>query len=507
VNIYGGTITATGNTDAAGIGGGFDGKGGTVNITGGTITATGNGYATGIGGGKYGGGGTVTITGGKVTATAGETASAIGGGSAGVSSAGSLSISGTADVTVKSASGSKYYALFCNPATATPSDGYFVIVHDAENKNFAGTPSSTKVDLVKIGLNDSLYYAHIFFGTDYTVTFDANGGKGTMDTLSAKAGEAVSTINKFKIEEEGKVFLGWNTKADGSGTAYEESESACFASDITLYAQWGEYDCYYTNRKGNAQALAKEKANILTDSIANSGDELASGFWVVEDNITTTKRIYVNKNDVTLILLDGVSLDASKGGVEVKEGGTLTITTGNTTENIEGTGKLIAEGSETGQAGIGGGDYYSNGTVNIYGGTITATGNTDAAGIGGGYDGKGGTVNITGGTITATGNGYATGIGGCKYRGGGTVTITGGKVTATAGETASAIGGGSAGGSSAGSLSISGTADVTVKSASGSKYYALSCDPATATPPEGYSVIVSRRGWKQFCRHTILERG
>ena len=494
VNIYGGTITATGNTDAAGIGGGFDGKGGTVNITGGTITATGNGYATGIGGCKYRGGGTVTITGGKVTATAGETASAIGGGSAGVSSAGSLSISGTADVTVKSASGSKYYALSCDPATATPPEGYSVIVQDEDGNNFAGTPSSKEVDLVKIGLNDSLYYAHIFFGTDYTVTFDANGGTGTMDTVSAKAGEAVSTTNKF--ENNGKVFYEWNTKADGSGTAYEEAESACFASDITLYAQWGELACYYTDKKGNAQLLIKENANILTDSIANSGNELASGFWVVEDNITTTKRIYVNTNDVTLILLDGVTLDASTGGIEVKDGGTLTITTGNTTEDIKGTGKLIAKG-EAYQAGIGGDSACVNGIVNIYGGTISATGNTDAAGIGGGCNGKGGTVNITGGTVTATGNGYGTGIGGGRSGAGCTVTITGGKVTATAGETASAIGGGSNLGSGPGSISISGTADVTVKSLS-SGYYALYCNQATATPPEGYSVIVKDEAGNNF---------
>ncbi len=46
-------------------------------------------------------------------------------------------------------------------------------------------------------------------------------------------------------------------------------------------------------------------------------------------------------------------------------------------------------------------------TVNIYGGTVNATGGTEAAAIGGGGWGSGGTVNISGGVINATAN-YST---------------------------------------------------------------------------------------------------
>ncbi len=71
VNISGGQVTATG-TYAAGIGGGYMGNGGTVTISGGQVTATGGDYAAGIGGGDTGSGGTVTVEGGQVTATGGE---------------------------------------------------------------------------------------------------------------------------------------------------------------------------------------------------------------------------------------------------------------------------------------------------------------------------------------------------------------------------------------------------------------------------------------------------
>ena len=78
VTIYGGTVTANGGTNGAGIGGGAQGTGGEVTIYGGTVTATGGRYGAGIGGGAMGG--EVTIYGGTVTATGGGDAAGIGGG-------------------------------------------------------------------------------------------------------------------------------------------------------------------------------------------------------------------------------------------------------------------------------------------------------------------------------------------------------------------------------------------------------------------------------------------
>lgn len=74
-----GSLDATGSRNAAGIGGGYDGDGGTITIKGGTVTATGGQGAAGIGGGSYGDGGTITIEGGTVIARGGETEDGIGG--------------------------------------------------------------------------------------------------------------------------------------------------------------------------------------------------------------------------------------------------------------------------------------------------------------------------------------------------------------------------------------------------------------------------------------------
>ena len=82
-NNEAGSLTATGGASAAGIGGGFQGKGENITITGGTVNATGNEDGAGIGGGNGSDGENITINGGSVTATGGSYAAGIGGGSVG----------------------------------------------------------------------------------------------------------------------------------------------------------------------------------------------------------------------------------------------------------------------------------------------------------------------------------------------------------------------------------------------------------------------------------------
>ena len=80
ITITGGTIIATGSTDAAGIGTGMKATCSNIDISGGTTTANGGTYGAGIGNGNSGNCGTITITGGTTTATGGKWAAGIGGG-------------------------------------------------------------------------------------------------------------------------------------------------------------------------------------------------------------------------------------------------------------------------------------------------------------------------------------------------------------------------------------------------------------------------------------------
>ena len=92
ITINGGTVTATGGQEAAGIGGGQGGSGGNITINGGSVAATGGVFAAGIGGGQSGFGGNITINGGNVTATSEAFAAGIGGGQGG--SGGNITING-----------------------------------------------------------------------------------------------------------------------------------------------------------------------------------------------------------------------------------------------------------------------------------------------------------------------------------------------------------------------------------------------------------------------------
>ena len=82
-NQKAGSLTATGGSYSAGIGGSYWGSGENITINGGTVTATGSYYSAGIGGGENGSGKNITINGGTVTATGGSQGAGIGGGSGG----------------------------------------------------------------------------------------------------------------------------------------------------------------------------------------------------------------------------------------------------------------------------------------------------------------------------------------------------------------------------------------------------------------------------------------
>jgi len=75
---------------------------------------------------------------------------------------------------------------------------------------------------------------------NYTITFDANGGSGTMANQTIATGATVAlTANAFT--RAGYVFDGWSTTAGGA-IAYADGDSYTMGtSNVTLYAQWSVY--------------------------------------------------------------------------------------------------------------------------------------------------------------------------------------------------------------------------------------------------------------------------
>jgi uncharacterized repeat protein (TIGR02543 family) len=84
----------------------------------------------------------------------------------------------------------------------------------------------------------------------YTVTFDANTGTGTMAAQTANYNVATAlTGNSFT--KTGYTFAGWNTVAGGGGTAYANAASYPFTTSATLYAQWTLIPTFGVTYNGN----------------------------------------------------------------------------------------------------------------------------------------------------------------------------------------------------------------------------------------------------------------
>lgn len=70
-----------------------------------------------------------------------------------------------------------------------------------------------------------------------TVSFNANGGSGTMDSISVDQSETV-TLPQNEFTKIGYVFKEWNTTQDGSGVAYQNGQATEVYEDLSLYAMW-----------------------------------------------------------------------------------------------------------------------------------------------------------------------------------------------------------------------------------------------------------------------------
>ena len=369
--INGGTIDVTGGGKAAGIGGGYLSDGGYIEINGGTVTARGGDSAAGIGGGFAGSGSGTHIFGGTVIAIGGsDGADGIGKGEEGTES-GVLEL------------GADIAALV-----------------STDNVDWTAYDGSTRTRYMESG-------------KAVTVTFDKNGGEGTMEAQTVLSGIAMP-LNANSFTHESLNFAGWATSSEGD-VVYADEAVVNLTEDTTLYAKWIDV--------------------ITLDNTYGgpTGKKLTGGLrYTIADDLALSGRLYIDgTNEVTLILPEGKTLTLSSG-LEVVSGQSLVI---------EGEGSLNATGG-TGSAGIGGDVLNAGGTVTINGGTVTAQGGDAAAGIGGGDSGNGGTVTINGGTVTATGGASAAGIGGGSMGAGGTVTINDGSVFATGGSDAVGIGAG-----------------------------------------------------------------
>ena len=128
------------------------------------------------------------------------------------------------------------------------------------------------------GIGDETFYAQWSI-LNHTVTFDSNGGLGSMASQSYNLTE---NLNTGSFTNSGFAFQGWNTQADGLGTPYIDGASYDFASgDITLYAQWAGLVIF--NANGGQGEMSDQTSLTSADLHLNTftKDGYSFGGWVL----------------------------------------------------------------------------------------------------------------------------------------------------------------------------------------------------------------------------------
>ena len=83
----------------------------------------------------------------------------------------------------------------------------------------------------------------------YTVKYDGNGSTGGSTASSSHTYDTAKALTANGYTRTGYSFNGWNTQADGKGTAYADKVSvknltSTNGATITLYAQWTKNSYY-----------------------------------------------------------------------------------------------------------------------------------------------------------------------------------------------------------------------------------------------------------------------
>jgi len=106
--------------------------------------------------------------------------------------------------------------------------------------------------------------------SSYTVSYNTNGGTGTMsDVSSPYTSSSTVTVKSNEFSRTGYTFAGWNTVANGSGTAYSPAATFTIAANTTLYAQWTANNNTVTFDGNTNTGGSMSAQTIATDASAN----------------------------------------------------------------------------------------------------------------------------------------------------------------------------------------------------------------------------------------------
>lgn len=110
-----------------------------------------------------------------------------------------------------------------------------------------------------------------FISTHYNLSFDLNGGEGTIPNQSLLEGaKAVAPSNPARTDY---TFVGWNTAQNGSGITWDFTTSSMPANDMVLYAIWQKDIKVMPEVDGTVMTETKNNSsNTQNNNILSTGD-------------------------------------------------------------------------------------------------------------------------------------------------------------------------------------------------------------------------------------------
>ena len=128
-------------------------------------------------------------------------------------------------------------------SNGTVSDGK--IIHDnLSNRHFSiVNTGSAYLEISEMKVTYMKSVTEVDYITDcdprYEISFDANGGEGSYDKVTKKAGIEITLPDGSALSREHYTFKGWTEDEEGEGTLYTTTYTVP-SENKTLYAQWTE---------------------------------------------------------------------------------------------------------------------------------------------------------------------------------------------------------------------------------------------------------------------------
>ena len=197
---------------------------------------------------------------------------------------------------------------------------------DSSDTAFMPTIISENVNPLDVGYTDNNISPWkrrqvIFRDNAFTVRFDGNGSDGTTanEPFFGYVGTKV-TIPACKYKKKGYLFTGWNTKKDGSGTAYKAGTKTTDTISV-LYAQWKKAKFKvtlsfpggtYTNRSGSrwqdSYSFTYTFTSLTDSNYLPFGGNMSKpdcsfvGWYTDEDYTKRVEKLTINNTTDNMIL-------------------------------------------------------------------------------------------------------------------------------------------------------------------------------------------------------------